>query len=141
VEGNMTRNKTERYFRNLLTRMLEERSVMEEKRDEALKAHEKRPDPMDWAVQERDREMNLRIRERDCSLLEDIVKALTRIERGTYGICLSCEDEIGIERLKANPMTRLCIACRRKTEARSKSRLRMQMRQPGEIDEAWMGLT
>ena len=103
-------------------------------------AHEKRPDVMDRAVQERDREMNLRIRERDCSLLEEIVKALTRIERGTYGICLSCEDEIGIERLKASPVTRLCIACQRKTEARTKSRLGIHMGQPRETDEAWMGL-
>jgi DnaK suppressor protein len=84
--------------------------------------------------------MNLRILERDCSLLEEITKALVRIERGTYGICLSCEDEIGIKRLKASPVTRLCIACQRKTEARSKSRLRTQMRQPRETDETWMGL-
>ena len=61
----MTGNNTERYFRNLLTRMLEERSVMEEKRDEACQAHERRPDVMDRAVQERDREITLRIHEMD----------------------------------------------------------------------------
>ena len=137
----MSPNNIERYFKGLLKSMLEERSTGEGRRGCAFETYEKRPDPMDWAVQERDREMNLRIRERDCSLLEEIVKALIRIERGTYGICLLCEDEIGIERLKASPVTRLCIACQKKTEARSKSRLRMQMRPPGETDEAWMGLT
>lgn len=85
-------------------------------------SHEKRPDLIDWAVQERDREMHLRIRERDSGFVEEIFKALTRIETGTYGTCLLCEDEIGIERLMASPVTTLCIECQTRREALSKAK-------------------
>lgn len=37
--------------------------------------------------------------------------ALSRVDQGTYGICASCDGEIGIDRLKAVPSTPLCINC------------------------------
>jgi DnaK suppressor protein len=39
------------------------------------------------------------------------------IEDGTYGICEECEEPIGIERLKARPVTSYCISCKTKQEA------------------------
>ncbi|MBA4358521.1 MAG: RNA polymerase-binding protein DksA, partial [Desulfovibrio sp.] len=32
------------------------------------------------------------------------------------GVCVECGDEIGIARLKARPMTTLCINCKSKQE-------------------------
>lgn len=37
--------------------------------------------------------------------------ALARIERGTYGYCQLCDEEIAPGRLQANPAIPLCIKC------------------------------
>jgi len=43
--------------------------------------------------------------------LQDIIEALERIEKGTYGFCENCQQEINIERLRANPAASTCIKC------------------------------
>ena len=40
--------------------------------------------------------------------------ALTRIEDGSYGICIGCGKEIPKERLEAVPHTQLCVPCKMK---------------------------
>ncbi len=54
---------------------------------------------------------NLAIESRLEQKLGDVNKALKEIEEGTYGICRNCNQEIGIERLRANPSARTCIKC------------------------------
>ena len=44
--------------------------------------------------------------------------ALLRIEAGTYGECLSCEEPVGFARLSARPETPFCIACQTRRERR-----------------------
>lgn len=44
--------------------------------------------------------------------LQDIIDALEKMEKGTYGICENCQKEISIERLKANPAAKTCIECK-----------------------------
>lgn len=41
--------------------------------------------------------------------LDDIEKALERMDEGTYGTCEVCGDEISEARLEAMPSTRRCI--------------------------------
>jgi DnaK suppressor protein len=41
---------------------------------------------------------------------------LQRLGEGKYGICEECGGEIGIERLKARPVTTLCIECKSSQE-------------------------
>jgi DnaK suppressor protein len=43
--------------------------------------------------------------------IEKIKLAIARIDRGDYGICLSCGEPIAKERLKALPHSNLCIKC------------------------------
>jgi len=43
--------------------------------------------------------------------LQDVLDALGRIEKGTYGKCENCEKNIPVERLRANPSARTCISC------------------------------
>lgn len=43
--------------------------------------------------------------------LKDVIDALEKIEKGTYGTCENCGKEIDLERLKANPSARTCIKC------------------------------
>jgi len=42
--------------------------------------------------------------------------SMQRLEKGEYGICEDCGEEIGIERLKARPVTTLCISCKSSQE-------------------------
>ena len=43
--------------------------------------------------------------------LQDVLDALEKIEKGTYGICENCQKEIPLERLRVNPSARTCIKC------------------------------
>lgn len=40
----------------------------------------------------------------------DVAEALEKMEQGVYGICEECGEPIPVERLKANPAARTCIA-------------------------------
>ena len=42
--------------------------------------------------------------------------ALDRLNEGTYGECMLCEEEIGAKRLEAVPWTPYCIRCQEKIE-------------------------
>ncbi len=43
--------------------------------------------------------------------IEAVEAALARIEAGTYGTCVKCQDPIAGGRLKALPFARTCIDC------------------------------
>ena len=78
------------------------------------------PDPTDRASMESDRNFELRIRDRERKLISKIKDALERIELGTYGICEECGEDISDERLKARPVTTLCIDCKKNQESLEK---------------------
>ncbi|MGA7143717.1 MAG: RNA polymerase-binding protein DksA [Desulfobacterales bacterium] len=79
------------------------------------------PDPTDRASLEADRNFMLRIRDRENKLIKKVKKALDRIEKGTFGVCEKCGEDISVKRLKARPVTTLCIACKTKEEAFEKA--------------------
>jgi DnaK suppressor protein len=78
------------------------------------------PDPTDRASLEGNRNLMLRIRDRERKLITKIDEALGRIEDGTYGKCEECGQDIGIERLRARPVTTLCIDCKSLQEAQER---------------------
>jgi RNA polymerase-binding protein DksA len=65
---------------------------------------------------ERDHEMSLANNARE--MLDQIERALSRIENGTYGICESCGNAIGKGRLQAFPRATLCVSCKEREERR-----------------------
>jgi DnaK suppressor protein len=73
------------------------------------------PDPNDRATVEEERNGLLRMRDRDRKLIGKIQGALARLEAGTFGKCTACGGAIAAARLRARPVTDLCIDC--KTEA------------------------
>ena len=77
-------------------------------------------DTYDLASDERDREINFILNDREREKLHAIDDALQRIKDKTYGICESCEGEIQLGRLKVLPFTRLCVKCQEETEKESK---------------------
>src|SRR5262245_11595463 len=81
-------------------------------------AIEKTPDALDEVQLAAGRELMTRNLERESKQLRDVRAALARIEEGSYGTCLDCEEEIGPRRLNAVPWTPLCISCQEKAERR-----------------------
>ena len=78
-------------------------------------------DEVDLASSESEQSMNLRLRDRERVLLKKIDKMLQKIEEGSYGICESCGEEIGLKRLEARPVTDLCIRCKEEQEKLERS--------------------
>jgi RNA polymerase-binding protein DksA len=52
--------------------------------------------------------------------IASVMRALTRIENGTYGQCVRCGDDIAAKRLEARPEAALCIECARKEQSIAK---------------------
>jgi DnaK suppressor protein len=81
-------------------------------------------DTYDLASDERDREINFILNDREREKLLAIDEALQRIKDKTYGICEcgceNCEGEIRLGRLQVLPFTRLCVRCQEETEKESK---------------------
>lgn len=65
---------------------------------------------------ERDHEMSLANNARD--MVDQIERALSRIDDGTYGVCESCGKAIGKGRLQAFPRATLCVSCKEREERR-----------------------
>jgi RNA polymerase-binding transcription factor len=80
------------------------------------------PDPNDRATQESDRNFELRIRDRERKLINKIKEALQRLDEGEFGICELCGEDISEARLKARPVTTLCIDCKMEEERKEKLR-------------------
>jgi len=112
-----------KYFKKMLNGRIDElargvgRTVSEMSGEEEIFA-----DPNDRASQESERNLELRIRERERKLILKMKEALRRIEDGTFGICEECEEPISLKRLKARPVTTLCIECKTREERRQKMR-------------------
>ena len=105
------------FFREHLTQMLAE---VLEKSDATIEdmtdTMEVFADPADRATMESDRAFVLRLRDRERRLIKKIQSAMKRLEDGSYGICDECGEDISIPRLKARPVTKLCIKCKSKQE-------------------------
>ncbi len=73
-------------------------------------------DSLDHASDESIESTEFRLRDREKKLVSKIDKALARLESGDYWYCQSCEEEIGVARLRARPVTNLCISCKEEQE-------------------------
>lgn len=82
------------------------------------------PEPADRAALESDRNATLRIRDRERKLINKIEEALQRIEDGHFGVCEQCGEEIGSDRLRARPVTTLCIQCKGEQEEEERKQRR-----------------
>jgi DnaK suppressor protein len=50
------------------------------------------------------------------SIMQLVDEALARVDDGTFGVCVACENSIQARRLEAVPWTRYCISCQEKQE-------------------------
>lgn len=81
---------------------------------------EEMADEADLASALTDQSLSLRLRGRERYLLEKIELALDRIKDGDFGECVVCGDDISIKRLRARPVTTMCIACKEEQERRER---------------------
>src|SRR5512133_1266716 len=110
-------------YRSLLQHQLAELLGQGEETVRAMVSRdaEEIPDPNDRGTVESERNWALRLGDRDRRLATKIEAALTRLEQGTYGVCESCGKAISAGRLKARPVTTLCIDCKTESERSEKS--------------------
>lgn len=105
-------------FRNLLLQLRKEitreiqQGVQENREGEAGEGR----DTYDIASDERDREINLLLSDRERRKLQQIDDALHRIDTEDYGICEECGGDIAPGRLEAMPFSRLCVTCQSEFE-------------------------
>ena len=81
-------------------------------------AIEKSPDSLDEVQGAAERELAIRNLDRESNLLRNVRAALGRIEAGSFGVCLYCEEDISPKRLAAVPWTAFCIACQELADRR-----------------------
>jgi DnaK suppressor protein len=114
----MMRRASERFRRESLRRMLEQRRLdirnsvhdrMRTVRDEG-EASARRADleGSDTAVQE---DLELDLIQIHAEMIEKITDALARVEDGDYGRCRECGEDIAAIRLRALPFATRCKAC------------------------------
>ncbi len=60
--------------------------------------------------------------ERDVNELIHVEAAIKRLQQGTYGKCIDCDDDIGSSRLQVNPVAERCIDCQEKLENKQDQR-------------------
>lgn len=79
---------------------------------------EKNADALDEVQQATERELAIRNLDRESGLLRQVKGALARLEDGSYGVCVHCEEEINPKRLAAVPWAQFCIQCQELADTR-----------------------
>ena len=74
-------------------------------------------DTVDLSLMDVNKELALRLGERESQMIADIDQALMRIEEGSYGICAHCGKLIDERRLEALPTARYDAVCQAIIEA------------------------
>ena len=77
-------------------------------------------DPVDMTQQAGEREMAVSDIDRNSALVRQLRAAIERLDKGSYGICMECEEEISAKRLKALPWAALCIACQESADRQTR---------------------
>jgi DnaK suppressor protein len=106
------------------TELMKFKKILETKQDELEQivrnrdaiTIEKSADALDEVQHAAERELAIRNLDRESNLLRNVRSALRRIEDGSFGICLHCEEEISPKRLAAVPWAPYCIQCQEQAD-------------------------
>ena len=108
----MDRKSIARFQKSLQARHRELRQGLAQTQQESrTPQHDYGKDEGDRANTSLARELDLGQQSRDRALLGAVDAALKRINEGSFGQCLNCEQEINAKRLEAIPWVRYCITC------------------------------
>jgi DnaK suppressor protein len=108
-----TRRKEKAHFRELLLKKRQDlmRAYAISKGDSQAELDNGTEDYVDYAVNSYAREFLLSLTELDRKHLLFVEEALTRIDRGEYGYCQQCGEDINVKRLEVQPWARHCVRC------------------------------
>ena len=98
----------DRFRKTLKTRKAE---LGDGRRNREALAIETSADELDRIQHAQERDFAMEALDRESLRQREITAALERIDNGSFGICLNCEEEIAAKRLAAVPWTALCITC------------------------------
>ena len=104
----MTKTEMNKYQKILLAKQADLEMMVRNRDGIAI---EKSPDALDEVQHAAERELAIRNLDRDSNLLRNVRGALRRIEDGSFGVCMHCEEDISPKRLNAVPWTPYCIQC------------------------------
>jgi DnaK suppressor protein len=104
----MSKNELAKYRTALEAKKAEIAASLRNRDDIAI---EKTADAIDEVQLAGERELAIRNLDRESILLRNVRAALARIEDGSFGTCLHCEEEINVKRLNAVPWAPFCIRC------------------------------
>jgi DnaK suppressor protein len=111
----MTRTELAKFKQILETKQGELARVLRNR--EAI-AIEKSADALDEVQHAAERELAIRNLDRESGLFRQVKGGLARIDEGTYGVCLRCEEDINPKRLAAVPWAQYCIQCQELVDRR-----------------------
>jgi len=108
-------------YRNMLEKKAQEvrRSMSAQKAAQVVARLDVPSDEGDLSQQHHEEWIFLNRNTIDMKLLREISDALQRIEQGTYGVCLECEEPISVKRLEAVPWARYCVTCQEQIATRA----------------------
>ncbi len=104
----MTKTEINKFKKILETKQAELEKIV---RNRDAIAIEKSADALDEVQHASERELAIRNLDRESNLLRAVRLALRRIDDGSFGTCLHCDEEISPKRIAAVPWAANCIQC------------------------------
>ena len=101
------------HFKTILLAQLREHTehIRQDQADALELSDNDAKDTVDLSVMDVNKELALRLGERESQMIADIDQALLRIQEGSYGICARCGKLIDERRLEAVPTARYDADC------------------------------
>src|SRR3954453_22630093 len=109
----MTKTEVKKYKEILESKQAELELIVRNREGIAI---EKSPDALDEVQHAAERELAIRNLDRESQLLRNVRGALRRIDEGTFGVCLHCEEDISPKRIAAVPWAAFCIQCQEQAD-------------------------
>ena len=109
-------------IKDMLLKMREElvREIARKSKATAVSGVSDIGDILDSVSEERTRELEMILTDREKQKLKQIDDALDRIEENTYGLCEECGVKIPRARLKVVPFAKYCVECKEVIEREEK---------------------
>ncbi len=119
-----------KYFKNLILKKkeelytelgyLEKSSLSTTTKDQAGDLSSYSFHMADQGTDTMEREMAFSLASREGRFLHHLNEALGRIEKGSYGKCRTCDNDISVKRLEAVPHATQCIKCKNSEEKKKR---------------------
>lgn len=113
----------------LLRRREQLASVVRSNQGQLAEARKNHADIGDRAAEGFEDELAAGLLSIESAQLDQIEEALSRMDKGTYGVCIECEKPIPRRRLEILPFAKRCLACEGEKERQRRSY------RPGEEEE------